>query len=524
MASASLRFTPEQIHRNRYRIAFTLTLAAVMELLDTSIVNVAVPHMMGSVDATVDEITWVSTGYVVANIIVLPVSGFFASYFGRRRYFSGSILLFTIASFFCGNADSLGSLVFWRMMQGLGGGGLLSTSQAVIYEVFPGKELGKGMAIFGMGLMLGPALGPTVGGYITNSFSWEWIFFINIPIGLMSLIFVSLYVPNSQFRQKIAKVDWLGLMLLAVGIGTLQLFLERGERMNWFDSGEIIAYAVCSFFSLIFFIWHELTTEHPVVDLRILKDVQLAVGLVFSFLLGMALFSVVFYLPLFIQTILHHNPWQAGLLLFPGALTNGLMMFVVGRMISNTNIDLRILVIIGVLIFAYSMTTHGEFTSQTSDAQILWPVMLRGIGMGLMFIPLNNLALANIPINKIPNATGIYTLVRQLGGSVGIALGATSYVHYSAQYKAVLSEHLTSTNSAFTQQMQSLQSMLLERGVAADKVYATALHMMDERVTAQATVLTFEYIFLSFAVVLVLALPLLIFSKNKRGYSESGAH
>lgn len=524
MLFPSRRFTAEEIYRNRYRIALTLTLAAVMELIDISIVNVAIPHMMGAVGATVDEITWVSTGYVVANIIVLPISSFLASYFGRRRYFSASIMLFIVASFFCGNAHSLFGLVFWRMMQGLGGGGLLSTSQSVIYEVFPGKEIGKGMSIFGMGIMLGPVIGPTIGGYITNSYSWEWIFFINIPIGVVALIFLNLYVPNSKFRVKVEKVDWVGLFFLALGIGTLQLFLERGERLNWFDSGEIKTYAICTLFSTVFFVWNELTVEHPVVDLRILKSMQFSVGLIFSFLLGMALFAVVFYLPLFIQTILHHNSWQAGLLLFPGALVNGFMMFFISKVLGRTNLDIRILVVVGVLIFGYSMVVSGEFTAQTTDAQILFPVILRGIGMGFMFIPLNNLALANIPINKIPDAAGIYTLVRQLGGSVGIALGATNYVHYLAEYKAILAEKLTRSNPAFNVQMNEMQQMLLKKGIAPSDLYNAALRLLDDRITAQAAVLTFEYIFACFAVPLVIALPLLFFIKNKQGYSANPSH
>lgn len=232
----SREFTAAQIHKNRYLIAMTVTLAAMMELLDTSIVNVAIPQIMGNLGATLEEVTWVSTGYIVANVIVLPLSGWLANFFGRRNYFMGSIILFIASSFFCGNATSLEGLVFWRILQGLGGGGLISTAQSTIYEAFPARELGSGMAIFGLGIMVGPTLGPTVGGYITYQASWPWIFYINLPFGLLALLLANIYVPDSKFKQAIGKVDWTGIALLAIGIGTLQVMLERGEKLQWFDS------------------------------------------------------------------------------------------------------------------------------------------------------------------------------------------------------------------------------------------------------------------------------------------------
>src|SRR2546422_3134566 len=269
-------------YRHRYTIAITVTLASILELLDTSIVNVAIPHMMGTLGATLDQIAWVSTGYIVANVIVLPITGWLSAYFGRRRYFAGSIALFTVASFMCGNAGSLESLIFWRILQGLGGGALLCASQAVLYEEFPREEYGTAMAIFGVGVMVGPTLGPTVGGWITDMYGWPWIFYINIPIGMLALALSLSFIQDSRFQQKAERVDYVGLLLLAAGVGTLQVMLERGERLDWFDSREVTTYAVISALSLIAFVWHELTTEHPVVDLRILKSRQLAVGVVFG--------------------------------------------------------------------------------------------------------------------------------------------------------------------------------------------------------------------------------------------------
>src|SRR5712664_1551802 len=269
MTAIALPAAPDR-YRFKYLIAITVSLASVLELLDTSIVNVAIPHMMGNLGATLDQIAWVSTGYIVANVIVLPITGWLSAYFGRRRYFAGSIALFTLASFMCGNAGSLGALIFWRIIQGLGGGALLSTSQAILYAEFPREEYGTAMAIFGVGVMVGPTLGPTVGGWITDAFGWPWIFYINIPIGMLALALSLSYIKNSRFQQRISQIDYLGLLLLAVGVGSLQIMLERGERLDWWASGQIRLLAIASVVSIITFIWHELRTEHPVVDLSIL--------------------------------------------------------------------------------------------------------------------------------------------------------------------------------------------------------------------------------------------------------------
>src|SRR5690242_19975125 len=290
-------------YKFKYLIAITVSLASVLELLDTSIVNVAIPHMMGNLGATLDQIAWVSTGYIVANVIVLPITGWLSAFFGRRRYFAGSIALFTVASFFCGNAHTLTELVAWRIVQGLGGGALLSTSQAVLYEVFPPEEFGVAMAIFGMGVMVGPTLGPTLGGWLTDSLSWPWIFYINLPFGALAFALTLGLLPDSRFVRKITRIDFLGLALLALGIGTLQTLLERGERLDWFSSRTIVALAVVSAVSLAAFVWHELRTEHPIVDLRILASRQMAAGVAVGAALGLCLYASVFVVPVWLGAL-----------------------------------------------------------------------------------------------------------------------------------------------------------------------------------------------------------------------------
>lgn len=507
-------FTPEQIHRRRYIIAMTVTLAAMMELLDTSIVNVAISQIMGNLGATLEEVTWVSTGYIVANVIVLPISGWLSGYFGRRRYFMGSIIVFIVSSFFCGNATSLESLVFWRIVQGLGGGGLLATAQATLYEVFPARELGTGMAIFGLGIMMGPSLGPTVGGYITYHASWPWIFYINLPIGLLAFLLAHSYLPDSKFQQtvkrKLAEVDWLGIFLIAVAVGCLQIMLERGEREQWFESAEVTTFAALSATAFIIFIWHELRTPHPVVDLSILKDRQYAAGLAFSYLLGMSLFTTVFYLPLFLQTELGYNAWETGLVILPGALANGLTMAILGRMVEKLNVDLRIIATLGVFIFALSMWQHGQFTTESGEGDFFWPLILRGIGLGFLFIPLNALAMANMAPQKIPAAAGIYTLVRHLGGSVGIAYAATVFSHMQASIKANLTTHVTELNQVTRDHLFNLDQFLRQKGYSTTQVEEISRQMLDNRIFRQATAIGFENLFMMFSIALICALPLLL--------------
>src|SRR5882762_930490 len=420
-------------YRFKYLIAITVSLASVLELLDTSIVNVAIPHMMGNLGATLDQIAWVSTGYIVANVIVLPITGWLSAYFGRRRYFAGSIALFTLASFMCGNAGSLGSLIFWRIVQGLGGGALLSTSQAILYEEFPREEYGTAMAIFGVGVMVGPTLGPTVGGWITDMYGWPWIFYINIPFGMLALALTMSFITDSRHQERADRVDWLGLGLLAAGVGALQIMLERGERLDWFSSASVRLLAITSVVSLVAFVWHELRTEHPVVDLRILRSQQLAVGVVFGLVLGVCLYATVFVLPVYLQNLQHFTANQTGLVILPGALASAFTMAVMGR--QQGKFDGRWSIAVGVGVFALSMWKHAHFTTDSGMADYFWPLIFRGVGLGLIFVPLTNLALADLPMSKIPNGTGLFNLMRQLGGSVGIAISATLVQRFTAIHR-----------------------------------------------------------------------------------------
>ncbi len=511
-------------YKNRYIIAVTVSLASVLELLDTSIVNVAIPHMMGNLGATLDQIAWVSTGYIVANVIILPITGWLSAFFGRQRYFAGSIALFTLASFFCGNAHSLGALVFWRIVQGLGGGALLSTSQAILYEEFPREEYGTAMAIFGVGVMVGPTLGPTLGGYITDAFSWPWIFYINIPFGIIALALTLSFIQNSRFQRKAERVDYVGLVLLAAGIGTLQTMLERGERLDWFDSREVLALAVISGLSLVAFVWHELTTEHPVVDLRILKSRQLAVGVVFGMTLGVCLYATIFVLPVYLQNLQNFTAEQTGFVILPGALASAATMAAMGRF--QGKFDARLSIVAGVGLFALSMWKHAHFTTDSGMPDFFWPLIFRGVGLGLIFVPLTNLALADLPMSEIPNGTGLFNLMRQLGGSVGIAVSATLLQRFETINRAELAANVTPFSEIARERLAGITATLLAQGTPPGLVETKALAVLNLQVTKQALMLSFEHLFLLFGAAFVLSLPLLLLVHKSKGMpgGEGMAH
>ncbi len=511
----------DESYRNRWIIAVTVTLASILEILDTSIVNVAIPHMMGSLGATLDQIAWVSTGYIVANVIVLPITGWLSAAFGRRRYFAGSMSLFIFASFMCGNSHSLGELVLWRIVQGVGGGALLSTSQAILYEVFPASEYGQAMAIFGVGVMVGPTLGPTLGGYITDTFSWPWIFYINLPIGGLGLMMALAYVRDSRFAQKVGDTDWLGLALLAIGVGSLQLMLERGERLDWFASRQVVAFAILAVTGLATFIWHELTTAHPIIDLRIFSNRQFATGAVLGLVLGVCLYATVFVLPVYLQTLQHFSANQTGLVILPGAIASAVTMAVMARRIDRQ--DGRIVAACGAALFAVAMLLWSRFTTISGYDDFWWPLILRGVALGLVFIPLNNLAMLELPLARIAPATGLYNLMRQLGGSIGIALSASLVARFSAESRAGLAEKVSMYNPVTADRIEGVTRWLRSHGDIEPVARAKAVGMLAGGVQRQALMLAFEKIFLLFGLLFLIAIPLIMTLRWRRGQVRGGA-
>ena len=508
-------------YKNRYLIAIAVTLAAVLELVDTSIVNVAIPHMMGTLGATLDEIARVSTSYIIANVIVIPMSSWLSSFFGRRRYLTGSILLFVAASFFCGAATSLWGLVFWRVIQGLGGGALLSTAQTTIFESFPPEERGIGQAIFGMGVMVGPTLGPTLGGYIVDAYAWPWIFYINVPLGIGAAWMVWTYVRNAAHQVRATSIDVVGIALLALAVGSLQWMLERGERFDWFESRFIVTLACTSLASAIALVWHELRTPEPIIDFRILKSRQLAPGVLFASFLGLALYGSVFVLPVFLQSLHGYTAWQTGQVILPGALASAFTMAVMGRFASK--LDARPLIVIGSFLFLASMYLLSRITLDAGQGELFWPLILRGVGLGLIFVPLTNATVAGLQVTSIGQGTGLFNLMRQLGGSLGIAIMATLLARFSSAEKAVLTEHVGLYDALTTERMTALTRGMLARGADALTAKQQALAILDHQISAQASVLAFSRLYLISGILMVAALPLLLVWKTGRTTGRASA-
>ncbi len=512
----------EQIYRSRYLIAFAVTLASVLELVDTSIVNVAIPHMMGNLGATLDEVAWVSTGYIVANVIVLPLTSWFSDRFGRRNYYTGSILLFTLASFFCGAARSLEGLVLWRVIQGIGGGALISTAQAILFDVFPVRERGTAMAIFGMGVMVGPTLGPTLGGWITDNYSWPWIFYINVPLGLLAAGLTWRSVPEPAHLIRRTRVDWPGLALLIVGIGSLQVLLERGESKDWFDSREIIMEAAAAAIGLAAFVWHELRTRDPIVDLRILRNRQLAGGVTFAVILGFALYSSVFALPVFLQNLLGYSAWDTGRVILPGAIASAFTMALMGRL--SARVDARLLVTTGVLLFLWSMWLHYHLTTAIGVHDLFWPMVLRGVGLGFIFVPLTGASVADLRPDQLAQGTGLFNLSRQLGGSFGIAVTATLLSRFTEQSREALLPHLATGSPAATSWLEQATRRLVALGGSLPEAQQRAQALLEATLRQQASMVAFEKVFLTMGITFVAALPLLLLFRTGRVRGGAAAH
>ena len=506
---------PDEIYRARYIIAFAVVMASVLELVDTSIVNVAIPHMMGNLGATLEEIAWVSTGYIVANVIILPLTSWLSDRFGRRNYYTGSIILFTAASFFCGNAHSLGELIGGRVLQGIGGGALISTAQAILFDVFPLEERGQAMAIFGMGVMVGPTLGPTLGGWITDNYSWPWIFYINVPLGIMAAIMTWRYVPEPQHKtERTDVVDWLGLAFLIMGIGALQVLLERGESKDWFQSREIIVESIIATIGVVGFIWHELRTDHPVVNLRVLRNRQLTAGVVFGALLGFALYASVFALPVFLQNLLGYSAWDTGKVILPGAIASAVTMAVVGRI--SSKVDARLLITVGVGLFFWAMWLHYHFTLDIGLHDLFWPMILRGVGLGFIFVPLTQVTVADLRPTQIPQGTGLFNLSRQLGGSFGIAVTATLLTRFTEKGREALLPHLTPYDPAAQHWLGTVTQLMHQRGGTLEEARQRAYALLNFTLQRQASVVAFEKIFLLMGLTFAGALILLVLFRTGR--------
>lgn len=506
--------------RHKYLIAFAVVLAALMQVIDSSIVNVALPDMMGNLGASLDEIAWVTTGYILASVIVIPLTGWLGQLFGRKRYFVGSIILFTTASFFCGAAHSLGMLVFWRLVQGVGGGALMTVSQAVLFESFPPEEAGTAMALFGMGVMVGPTIGPTLGGWLTDNYGWPWIFYINIPVGILASVMIATYVHDRPNQRRPGIVDYMGIALLVVSVGALQYVLEHGQREDWFASPLISWLTAIGIVGGIALIWRELTTSEPVIDFRVLRHRQMWVGTVLGVIMGIGLYAMSFTLPVFLQRNLRMTAEQTGFVLLPGALATAVSMAVVGRL--TNKFDSRILITMGALIFATAAWKLSLITGESGAHDFFWPLIPRGVGLGLMFVPLTTITLAELSHEELPQGTGLYNFFRQLGGSFGIAGIATLVARYTAQFHGVLAEHVSTIDMGSRGRVEQLTRGFIARGADLWTARERAYQIIESELQGQASVLAYGRTYVLSAVIILAIIPLLLLVRKTRG--SAGAH
>jgi len=516
MTTASLPLAaarPREI--NPWIIAVAVMTATFMEVLDTTVVNVSLPHIAGSLSATVDESTWVLTSYLVANAIVLPLTGWLGNFFGRKRLLMSSVAGFTAASFLCGLAPSLPILILLRVIQGFTGGALQPVSQAVLLEAFPPEERGRAMGFWGLGIVVAPILGPVLGGWLTDSYSWRWVFYINIPVGLVSLFLIQLYVFDPPYiARRSGRIDYWGIGMLAVGIGALQVLLDKGQEDDWFSSRFITTLAVLSLVALAAFIVRELRTEQPVVDLRVLKVRTYSVGVVLMTVVGFVLYGSLVLLPLLLQTLLGYPSLQAGIALAPRGMGSFLAMPLVGMILGR--VDARKLLALGLVVGALTLFWLGSLNLNLGYWDIFWPQFIQGVSLGLLFVPLTTITMDAIPREGMGNATSIFNLMRNIGGSMGIAAATTLLARHQQAHTSVLSAHVDPYSPQAQSLLEGLRATFMARGAdlatATDRARAAVFGMVQR----QAMMLSFTDIFRLLALLFLAMLPLIFLMRSPR--------
>jgi len=508
---------------NKWLVTLAVMLPTLMEIIDTSVANVALPHMQGSFSAGADEITWVLTSYLVSNAVVLPMTGWLASVFGRKRFLISCITLFTIASFLCGAAPNLGMLIFFRVLQGAAGGALQPMSQAIMLETFPTSERGLAMAIFGVGAMFGPIIGPALGGWITDNISWRWIFYINIPTGFVAVIMAKYFVFDPPYiKKKVMSIDYIGLGLLVVGLGALQVVLDKGEREDWFSSPFIVIFAATTVIALVCLIYYELHHEHPVVHLRLFKDRSFAAGNFLMFMFGFCLYSTITLIALLLQTLMGYDATLAGMVLAPGGIATLLMMPMVG--VALKKYDGRKIVFAGLIIGSTALFQMSRFTLDASYWTFVWPRVVLGMGLAMIFVPLTTLTFASIPKEEMGNATGFFNLLRNMGGGIGIGISATILQRYSQFYQNVLVTHVNPYNPVFQQNFNQMKAGLIAKGVAPTAAGSKSLAMLYAQIQRQAGMLAYNRVFFILCIAFVSVIPFLLLLKRAKGQGPAGIH
>src|SRR6516165_6131578 len=501
---------------NPWIVAVAVMFATFMEVLDTTVVNVSLPHIAGSLSASVDEASWALTSYLVANAIILPMTGWIASYFGRKRTLLAAVMGFTAASFLCGLAPSLELLILFRVIQGATGGALQPLSQAVMLEAFPPRDRGKAMAFWGLGIVVAPMLGPVLGGWLTDNYSWRWVFYINIPVGIASIIMTRIFIFDPPYIRRVtSKVDTWGIGMLAVGIGALQIVLDKGQQEDWFSSNWILSLTVLAGLMLIGFIIHELRADEPVLHLRVFKERTYATGVFLMTTLGFVMYGSLVLLPLFLQTVLGYPAIEAGIAMAPRGLGSFIAMPAVGFL--TAKFDPRKLLVIGLLAGALTLFMLGSLNLQVGYWDIFWPQFFQGLSMGLIFVPLTTVTMSLIAREEMGNATSLFNLMRNMGGSVGIAVIATMLSRNTQKQYNILGAHVSGFDTHVRSLLEQIRGGFMAHGMDFTTATQAAYGTLSGMVSQQAVMVAFVQLFRILALVFSVVVPLVFIMKRPKG-------
>jgi DHA2 family multidrug resistance protein len=507
---------------NKWAVAVAVAIGALLEVIDVSIVNVALNEIQSSLGATLSQVSWVVSSYAVANVIILPLSAWLGRRFGKKNYFIWSLIGFTAASVLCGLATNLPMLIIARVLQGLAGGGLLAKAQAILFETFPKSEQAMAQAFFGIIVIAGPAIGPTLGGYLVTNVDWRWIFFVNVPVGIAAVMLCMTALPKDEAPPERAPVDWTALALLAAGLGALQTVLEEGNADGWFDSQFIVTLSVVAVSTLVAFVWRQLRSPHPIVDLKVLRYRSLWAGSILSVIVGISLYGALFAIPIFASLVMHQSSQQIGMMLLPGAFASAVAMPIAGKLLGK--MDARALLVCGALILVLAIHQLAGLNPQTGSDDLFVPLLVRSFGTVCMFLPLSMATLGPIPKQDIASATGFYSLTRQLGGSVGVALLTTLLDRRQVFHRSVLIEHLGAGDPGTLDRVAALTHNFVAKGFGAAEAHARALALLDGAVNQQAAVLSFGDTFWATGALILISLPLVLLLGKSRGRAVAADH
>lgn len=511
----------------RVIITITAVMCALLEIVDTTIVNVALNDMRGNLGGTLSEVSWVITAYAIGNVIIVPMTSWLSQQFGRRNYFAASIIIFTVASFLCGQATNIWELVFFRLIQGLGGGALLVTAQTLITESYPPEKRGIAQAIYGLGVIVGPTLGPPLGGYIVDNYSWPYIFYINLPLGVIAALLTIEFVRSPKFSNKksVNEIDWWGIIFLAIAVGSLQYVLEKGQEDDWFNDEAIVILSISAVLGFFFFIWRELTYKNPIVNLRVLSNGNLRVGTILSFILGFGLYGSTFIIPLYTQATLGWTATQSGMLMVPAAIVTAMMMPVVGQLLQR-GVKQQYMVALGmVFFFIYSYWGYLILTPDTGKDAFFNMLIVRGIGLGLLFVPITTLALSTLKGREIGEGAAFTGMMRQLGGSFGVAVITTFIARQNMSHRNDLVGKLDIYNPAVQQRVEGLKHSFMAKGMTPDVALQSGYKILDFSISKQAMVMSYMDVFLYLGILFLICVPFVLWTRSgKNKIDPSSVH